>query len=78
LHASLDDLRDHLYIIAHPVACRARAAAHIAGALNVPRGVLEATCEWDYDDTVSALAAARERPIAAPLASCPSCGRRLS
>jgi rhodanese-related sulfurtransferase len=39
------------------------AQAHIAGALNVPRGVLEAACEWDYDDTVPAFAGARERAI---------------
>jgi rhodanese-related sulfurtransferase len=35
------------------------AAAHIAGSLHVPRGVLEQACEWDYDDTVPALAGGR-------------------
>lgn len=34
-------------------------AAHIAGALHVPRGVLEQACEWDLDDTVPALAGGR-------------------
>jgi rhodanese-related sulfurtransferase len=24
---------------------------HIPGAINVPRGVLEQSCEWDYDET---------------------------
>ncbi|MFO1288592.1 MAG: rhodanese-like domain-containing protein [Rubrivivax sp.] len=32
------------------------AALHIAGALNVPRGVLEQACEWDHDETEPALA----------------------
>jgi rhodanese-related sulfurtransferase len=35
----------------------------IAGSLNVPRGILEAACEYDYEDTVPELAAARERKI---------------
>lgn len=39
------------------------AAAHIAGALNVPRGVLEQACEWEYDETEPVLARDRERPI---------------
>jgi len=36
---------------------------HIQGSINVPRGVLEQACEWDFDDTVPALAAGREREI---------------
>lgn len=39
------------------------AALHIKGSLNVPRGILESACDWDYDDTVPALAAGREREI---------------
>lgn len=39
------------------------AAARIAGSINVPRGLLEAACEWDYDDTVPALAGARARAV---------------
>lgn len=39
------------------------AALHIPGSLNVPRGILEQSCEWDYDETVPALAAGREREI---------------
>jgi rhodanese-related sulfurtransferase len=35
----------------------------IAGSLGVPRGVLEAACEWGYDDTVPDLAAARGRAV---------------
>lgn len=38
-------------------------AMHIAGAINVPRGVLESACEWDYEETVPELAAGREREI---------------
>lgn len=38
-------------------------AAHIPGALNVPRGILEAACEFDYAETEPELVAARQRPI---------------
>jgi rhodanese-related sulfurtransferase len=38
-------------------------ALRIAGSINVPRGLLEAACDWDYDDTLPELAAAREREI---------------
>ena len=33
------------------------AMLHIPGAINVPRGVLEQSCEWDFDETVPLLAA---------------------
>ncbi|MFA5627921.1 MAG: rhodanese-like domain-containing protein [Thiohalomonadaceae bacterium] len=36
---------------------------HIEGSLNVPRGVLESACDWDYDETEAALASGREREI---------------
>jgi len=36
---------------------------HIPGSINVPRGVLEQTCEWDYDETVPELVLGREREI---------------
>jgi rhodanese-related sulfurtransferase len=39
------------------------AALHIPGALNVPRGILEQSCEWDFDETVPLLAAGRELEI---------------
>lgn len=32
---------------------------HIPGAINVPRGVLEQSCEWDFDETLPLLAAGR-------------------
>ena len=38
-------------------------AAHIKGALNVPRGSLEAACEWDYFETEPELVEARKRPV---------------
>lgn len=38
-------------------------AAHIKGALNVPRGILEAACEYDYAETEPELVAARQRPL---------------
>jgi rhodanese-related sulfurtransferase len=33
------------------------ARARIPGSINVPRGVLEQACEWDFDETVPELAA---------------------
>lgn len=39
------------------------AAMHIAGSLNVPRGILESACEWDYEETEPDLVRAREREI---------------
>ncbi len=36
---------------------------HIPGSINVPRGVLEQSCEWDYDETVPELAARRDQEI---------------
>jgi rhodanese-related sulfurtransferase len=36
---------------------------HIEGSHNVPRGVLERACEWDYEETIPELAKAREREI---------------
>ncbi len=38
-------------------------AAHIAGSIHVPRGILESAADWDYDDTVPELAGRREREI---------------
>jgi rhodanese-related sulfurtransferase len=35
----------------------------IPGSINVPRGVLEQSCEWDYDETVPELASSREQEI---------------
>jgi rhodanese-related sulfurtransferase len=37
--------------------------AHIPDSLNVPRGILESACEYDYDETVPELAGGRERDI---------------
>lgn len=38
-------------------------AARIDGSLNVPRGILEAACEYGYEDTVPELVLARTRPV---------------
>jgi len=38
-------------------------AMHIPGALNVPRGILESACEWDYEETVPELVRSRHREI---------------
>ena len=39
------------------------AAMHIADSLNVPRGILETACEYDYEETVKELVEARDRDI---------------
>ncbi len=39
------------------------AMLRIPGSINVPRGVLEQSCEWDYDETVTALAQGRTQEI---------------
>jgi rhodanese-related sulfurtransferase len=39
------------------------ALLHIPGSVNVPRGILEQSCEWDYDETEPQLAAGRDREI---------------
>ncbi len=39
------------------------AAMHIAGSINIPRGILEAACEYGYEETVPELVTAREREI---------------
>lgn len=38
-------------------------ALHIKGSINVPRGILETACEYDYEETVPVLAAARNREV---------------
>ena len=38
-------------------------AMHIEGSLNVPRGILESACEWDYEETEPELVRAREREV---------------
>ena len=35
----------------------------IPGSVNVPRGVLEQACEWDYEETVPALAQRKDMDI---------------
>ncbi|RNE92734.1 rhodanese-like domain-containing protein [Marichromatium sp. AB32] len=39
------------------------AAMHLPGSINVPRGILESACEWDYEETVPELVEAREREV---------------
>ena len=38
-------------------------AMHIRDSINVPRGILEQSCEWDYEETVPQLVNARKQPI---------------
>ncbi|AHF03731.1 sulfurtransferase [Marichromatium purpuratum 984] len=39
------------------------AAMHLPGSINVPRGILESACEWDYEETLPELVEAREREV---------------
>ena len=36
---------------------------HIKSSLNVPRGVVETACEWDYEETVPQLVEARDKEV---------------
>jgi len=36
---------------------------HIAGSVNIPRGILESACEYGYEETVPELVQARQRTI---------------
>jgi len=38
-------------------------AMHIRDSINVPRGILESACEWDYEETLPELVKARQREI---------------
>ncbi len=38
-------------------------AMHIQNSINVPRGILEAACEWDFEDTVPELVMARDKEV---------------
>jgi len=36
---------------------------HIKNSINVPRGILEAACDWDYTDTLPELAKSRDQQV---------------
>jgi len=38
-------------------------AMHISGSINVPRGILETACEYNYEETVPALVESRNNEI---------------
>lgn len=38
-------------------------AMHIKDSINVPRGILEQSCEWDYEETIPDLVCCRGREI---------------
>ena len=38
-------------------------AMHIRASINVPRGVLESACEWDYEETIPELVQGRDREV---------------
>lgn len=38
-------------------------AMHLEGALNVPRGILESACEWDFEETEPRLVRARDKEV---------------
>ena len=39
------------------------AAMHIENSLNVPRGILETSCEWNFDETIPELVKARDSVV---------------
>ncbi len=39
------------------------ATVHIKDSINAPRGILEAACDWGYEDTIPDLAAARDKEV---------------
>lgn len=62
------DLADTLQQTPRPILLDVREpyefdAMHIEGALNVPRGILESACEYNYEETVPELVEAREQEI---------------
>jgi rhodanese-related sulfurtransferase len=38
-------------------------ALHIKGSINVPRGILESSCDYGYDETVPKLVQARDKDV---------------
>lgn len=36
---------------------------HIENSLNVPRGILETACEYDFEETIPELVEARDKPV---------------
>ena len=61
LEQRIQDNKDILLIdITEP---REYSTLHIEGALNVPRGILEASSDWNYEDTLPELAAGRDREV---------------
>jgi rhodanese-related sulfurtransferase len=38
-------------------------AMHIANSINVPRGILETACEYDFEETIPELVEARDRTV---------------
>jgi len=62
------DLRERLDQHGTPILLDVRepyefTAMHIAGSINIPRGILEAACEYGYEETVPEIVTAREREI---------------
>ncbi len=62
------DLRERLDQGSAPILLDVRepyefAAMHIAGSINVPRGILESACEYGYEETVPEIVTARDREI---------------
>ena len=39
------------------------AMGHIANSINVPRGILESSCDWGFDDTLPFIAGNRSQPM---------------
>ena len=62
------DLVDLLAQVQPPVVIDVRepnefAMGHIANSINVPRGILESSCDWGFDDTLPFIAGNRSQPL---------------
>lgn len=62
------DLEEKLQVSSNPLLLDIREpyefnAMHIKGAINVPRGVLESACEYNYEETVPDLVESRNHEI---------------
>ena len=62
------DLEERMKVSPNPILLDVREpyeydSMHIEGSLNVPRGILETACEYDYEETVPELVKARDQEV---------------
>ena len=62
------DLEEELQVDNKPILLDIREpeefnAMRIKDSINVPRGILEQSCEWDFEETIPELVTSRDKPI---------------